>query len=420
MSKLFLCAPNLVLGFITTNPNFDPLSQKHSSFPISLRFKCCTATPTTTITITASESKSKSKSDRYPFPVSYLINNFDFSPESALKYFNNGHLGFNTVEKPNSVINFFLNNGFSHSDIRIIIRKSPSLLSSRPHKRLLPKFEFFLSKGVSSSDFVPLLTANPQILRSSLENRIIPLFELLSKFLKTNKDIIACLIICSQLSAHPCERIVANINLLTDFGVCNSAIARLFKTRPSIFGSTDLIKSLEEVKGLGFDPSVINFGIALMAKKGMSEKLWDEKVDTFKKWGWSDEVVSRAFRSHPAVMLVSIDKINLVMSFWVNQLGWNSLAITKKPLVLSYSLQKRIIPRALVLQYLLMKGLRNKDASLVIPFTYTEDLFLNKFVFSFKEESDYLLKLYEEKIKLANTKEKKGINLLRKIRPLIF
>ncbi|CAJ2657199.1 unnamed protein product [Trifolium pratense] len=79
--------------------------------------------------------------------------------------------------------------------------------------------------------------------------------------------------------------------------------------------------------------AMINFGIALMAKKGMSEKLWDEKVDTFKKWGWSDEVVSHAFRSHPGVMLVSIDKINLVMSFWVNQLGWNSLAITKKPLV---------------------------------------------------------------------------------------
>ncbi|PNX67182.1 mTERF protein, partial [Trifolium pratense] len=32
-----------------------------------------------------------------------------------------------------------------------------------------------------------------------------------------------------------------------------------------------------------------------MAMKGMSEKLWDEKVDTFKKWGWSDEVVSHAF-----------------------------------------------------------------------------------------------------------------------------
>jgi mTERF domain-containing protein len=52
-----------------------------------------------------------------------------------------------------------------------------------------------------------------------------------------------------------------------------------------------------------------------------------------------------------------------------------------------------------------MKGLRKKNASLVSPFTCSEKLFLSKFVFSFKEESDYLLKLYEDNMKLAYTKE---------------
>jgi len=42
---------------------------------------------------------------------------------------------------------------------------------------------------------------------------------------------------------------------MTDFGVCESTIARLLQKRPSIFGQTGLIKSLE-VKGLGFDPSM--------------------------------------------------------------------------------------------------------------------------------------------------------------------
>ncbi|WJX27911.1 hypothetical protein P8452_16687 [Trifolium repens] len=95
---------------------------------------------------------------------------------------------------------------------------------------------------------------------------------------------------------------------MTDFGVCDSVIARFLQTRPSIFGSTDLIKSLEEVKGLGFDPSMTTFEAALMAKKCISKKLWNQKVDVFKKWGWSDEVVFQAFRSNPSLMLVSIDK----------------------------------------------------------------------------------------------------------------
>jgi len=272
------------------------------------------------------------------------------------------------------------------------------------------KFEYFLSKGASSSHIISLLTANPQILHISLEKRIIPLFELLSRFFKSSKDIILCLIRYSAaFTINPYRFIVANINLMTDFGVSDNVIASLLKSRPSIFGSKDLIKSLEEVKSLGFDPSMTTFGVALVAKNRLSKKNWDEKVDAFKKWGWSDEDVIRAFRCQPNLMLTSIDKINSVMSFWVNQLGWDSLALAKFPQMFCYSLEKRIIPRAFVVQFLLMKGLREKNASLVAPFTYSEKLFLSKFVFSFKEESDYLLKLYEEKMKHAYTMENNGM-----------
>jgi len=100
----------------------------------------------------------------------------------------------------------------------------------------------------------------------------------------------------------------------------------------------------------------------------------------------------------PSLMLTSLDKIDLVMNFWVNQLGWNSLALAKCPDIFSFSLEKRIIPRASVLQFLLTKGLREKNRNLAVPLTYREELFLSKFVFSF-------YKLYEEKIKLASIKE---------------
>ena len=202
---------------------------------------------------------------------------------------------------------------------------------------------------------------------------------------------------------------MTNINLMTDFGVSDNVIASMLQSRPSVFGSKDLIKSLEEVKCLGFHPSKTTFGIALAVKKGLSKKLWDEKVDAFKKWGWSDEDVIRVFRSQPNLMFVSIDKIDLLMSFWVNRLGWNSLALTKWPHMFSYSLEKRIIPRASVMQFLLMKVLRKKNASLVRPFGYSENMFLSKYVYNFKEESDYLLKLYDGKMKLAYTKENNGM-----------
>jgi len=385
LSKWFF-SQNAVSGIISTTPKFNN--------PLLQHFSITRFSTTTT----------------HPFAVSYLINNFGFSHESALKAFNNKQVRFNTPDQPDSVITFFQNYGFSHQNIRIIIKKAPSFLSSQPHNMLLPKFQFFLSKGASSSDIVLLLTANPRFLQSSLEKRIIPLFELLSRFLKTNKDIIICLIRHSTaFSMNSYHLIVDNVNLMSDFGVSDNVIASMLQSRPSIIGSKDLIKSLEEVKNLGFDPSMTTFVVALAAKKCLSKKLWDEKVHAFKKWGWSDEAVFRAFRIQPNVMLVSIDKIDSLMSFWVNQLGWNSLALTKRPHIFSYSLEKRITPRASVLQFLLMKGLPKNNVSLVTPFTYSEKLFLNKFVFSFKEESDYLLKLYEEKMKLAYTKENNGM-----------
>jgi mTERF domain-containing protein len=167
---------------------------------------------------------------------------------------------------------------------------------------------------------------------------------------------------------------------------------------------------VEELKDLGFNPSKITFGIALEAKLTVNKTLWKEKVDAFKKWGWSDEDVIQAFRRQPHCMLVSVDKINSVLSFWVNQLGWDSLALAIGPSVFSNSLEKRIIPRASVVQFLLKKGLRNKNASLTYPFVVPEKLFLNAFIMRFKEESSYLLKLYEEKLSPAQTSDKIGMS----------
>ncbi|XP_020220574.1 uncharacterized protein LOC109803418 isoform X3 [Cajanus cajan] len=112
----------------------------------------------------------------HSFTVSYLINNCAFSPETALKA--SERVRFDTAEKPDSVIAFFRNNGFSNSQINSIFRRIPDLLTCNPHKRVLPKFQFLASKGASNSDIVQLVNRCPRLLTSSLENNVIPTFEL--------------------------------------------------------------------------------------------------------------------------------------------------------------------------------------------------------------------------------------------------
>ncbi|GAU10001.1 hypothetical protein TSUD_301270 [Trifolium subterraneum] len=334
------------------------------------------------------------------FAVSYLINNFDFTPQYASKLCSIYEIRFQTSEKPDLVLNFFRNNGFSETQLCSIISKAPRLLTCDPFIRVVPKFEFFLSKGASKSDIVNMVSKYPRLLYSSLENHIVPTYELLYRFLQSHT--IACAIYYPKILID--YRVPGNIRLLIEIGVPNPNIVRLLQkqSRGLNMNTHCMLKLVEELKDLGFNPSKTTFGRALEAKLSVNKTLWKKKVDAFKKWGWSNEDIVEAFRKRPNFMVTSIDKINLVMDFWVNQLGWDALAVGTIPWVIEYSLERRIIPRAQVVQFLLKKGLREKNTNLTTPFKLSDKLFLHRYIKRYKEESSYLLKLYEEKLTLKD------------------
>jgi mTERF domain-containing protein len=372
------------------NNNFTfPLIIHHYPSPCSLHFSTNTSDNSTS------------------FAVSYLINTFNFSSKFASKLCSTYDVRFQTAENPDSVLNFFKNNGFSETQLRYMIPKAPWLLSCNLSLRVIPKFEFLLSKGASKSDIVNIVGKNPMVLSPSLENHTVPTYELLYRFMKSDKKTIALVIHKPYLLTS--HTVSYNINLLLDIGVKDSTIIRLFELRncTRLLQTNHLPKLVEELKNSGFIPSKTFFVIALLAKTSVTKRLWEEKVDAYKKWGWSDEDVVEAFRKNPHCMLTSIHKINSVMNFWVNQMDWDARAIAKAPHILLLSLEKRITPRALVVQFLLESGLIKEKASLTYPLVVSENLFRDAYLKRFKEES-YLLKLYEDKLDLAST-DKNGM-----------
>jgi hypothetical protein len=107
----------------------------------------------------------------------------------------------------------------------------------------------------------------------------------------------------------------SNVKLLLDQGMNNSKIAMLFRIWPKIYSSSNLLHTVEELKQLGFNSSNCSFGVALLAKRSLNKTRWDHKVETFKKWGWSDEHILHAFKKHPTCMLSSTHQIDAVVSF---------------------------------------------------------------------------------------------------------
>ncbi|CAL5183782.1 unnamed protein product [Lathyrus oleraceus] len=341
---------------------------------------------------------SSSSSKNHTFTLNYLIQNLAFSPQTASKI--STKVLLHNSQNPDSVLALFKTYGFSNSQISSIIKKCPKLLIFNPNKTILPKLHFFLTKGASTSDLIQIVTKNPRFLYLSLQNSITPSYDLVKKFLLSDQSTIASIKIypCFICSKTPSQ----NIQFLLQNGVPESKVVTfLLQNRNNLLTQNPPLfkKVVVELMELGFNPKTTFFTVALGAK--IMKPIWETKIGLYKKWGWSEENIVSAFVMYPWCMLTSESKIEASMSFFVNHMGWDSLVLAKNPILLSLSLEKRVIPRAFVLKFLESKGLI-KYAKLAAPFKVSEDLFLKRYVNRFKEESSQLLKLYEEKKYVSN------------------
>lgn len=338
---------------------------------------------------------STSVSDSHSFTVSYLINSCSFSAESASSA--SKLVSFDSPEKPDSVISFFKNRGFSNAHIAFIIGKYPRLLLSDPTKTLLPKFEFLYSRGASSSEVSKIIVKAPKILRRSVNEHLIPAFDFLKGHLLSNDRTIASIKrFPSIIADFRQNQLSGSVRMLLDVGVPEANVMYFLLYQPRMFTmDLDRFKEiLEDVLKMGFDPSKSSFVQAVHAIRAMSKTTWVWKLGIYKRWGLSEKEILAGFRSHPWCMTLSEEKIMSGMDYFVNKLGWEAAAVVKSPVLLSFSLKGRTIPRASVLLFLFQKGLTKKKFMLVKPYMYTETQFLQKFVNPHLEKAPELSKLY--------------------------
>ncbi|XP_025012028.1 transcription termination factor MTERF6, chloroplastic/mitochondrial-like [Ricinus communis] len=342
-----------------------------------------------------------SDGNQHSFTVSYLIKTYGFSPESALSI--SKRVNFEDPKIPDLFLSFFKNLGFSQTQISKITRKSPQTLSANLEKSIFPKVEFFISKGASTTGLIRIFTLYPWLFRRSLENQLIPSFNFFRDFHHSDGKTITAIkrfphILMLQLEAD----VTPNINTLREYGVPASKVSLFVHCFPQLIGTrADMSKKIvEEVKKMGFDPSKSKFVVAITVLTGTSRSMWDRKVDVYKRWGWSTEDIYRAFAKNPWCMTISEDKLMAVMDLYVNKLNLESSVIAHRPLLLSLSLKKRLVPRASVIQFLSSKGLIKMDSGITRVFEYTEKDFMEKCINCY-EEAPQLLKLHNENLELS-------------------
>lgn len=282
------------------------------------------------------------------------------------------------------------------------MKKRPFLLLAHPENTLLPKLDFFLSLGISSSDLARTLSSDPTLLTRSLENQIIPSYGFLKSVLLSDEKVVSALKRTTWifLEDHS-KNLIPNLELLRNVGVPHSCISLLLTHFPEAMMERreQFGEIVKEVKGMGFDPKKSTFVLAVHALCGKGNKsIWERCLEVYRSWGWSKDDIFAAFRKHPHCMMLSEKKIMKTMDFFVNKMGWPTKEIVHCPVVLFFSLERRIIPRCRALRVLLSKGLVKKDISLNTVLLPVEKCFLDRFVTKFLEDVPELLSVYEGKL----------------------
>ncbi|XP_031273764.1 transcription termination factor MTERF8, chloroplastic-like [Pistacia vera] len=342
----------------------------------------------------------KKQPKQHSFTVSYFINSCGLSPEIAASL--SKKVAFETPENPDSVLGLFRKYGFTDAQISKLIKKRPEVLVSSVEETLLPKLEFFHSVGISCTDLGNVLCSNPFFWRSSLEKQIIPNYNFLKSLVSNNEKIVD--VWKRAIHLHDAQkRVVPNISALKGIGVTQSGISALVTSHPSVLceRSEKFDEYVKKVIEMGFNPSTSAFIHALTAVTSMSNNTWEQKLKVYRSWGWSEIDFWLAFRSIPRCMTLSVENINSKMDFFVNKMGWQPSEVARTPVALSYSLEKRIIPRCRVLRVLLLNDLIKKNFSMSYVLQTSEKLFTVNFLSKYQEQVPQLFDIYQGKFDLS-------------------
>ncbi|XP_006842722.2 uncharacterized protein LOC18432558 [Amborella trichopoda] len=387
--------PTLRKSLALAKPHFLYKPQFLFSLPFSLSSSLSFNDYSSSLSLPRFTSSSTSAS--LPSIVTVLMDYVGLSMESAMNA-SSCLLHLKTTEKPLSVINFLKKSDFSDTHVQTIICKRPQLLKANVEKTLKPKFRAFHDLGLLGCDLGHIISADPVILTKSTEKQILPKLEFLKNYLHTNEKVVRALKKSSWILIFDIEkRLVPNIRLLESYGVEDSQLHKLLLRQPRFFTKEPkrFKEIAERVKEMGFDPNSGLFSNAILAMSWLSRETWQAKVELCKNFGWSEEDVICAFRRSPYLFSLSEKKLKMGMDYFINVLKLDKFYLVLHPVLFSLSLEGRVIPRHRVLQALRSKNLLKKDVEFTSFCKRAENVFLQRYVLSFGNEAEYLLRVYK-------------------------
>ncbi|KAG1368828.1 transcription termination factor MTERF2, chloroplastic [Cocos nucifera] len=329
--------------------------------------------------------------------VRYLISSVGLSPEEALKASRILPANLQSPENPDSVLRFLKETGLTPAHIKTLIFWHPRLLCANVRKTLAPRARVLESGGFGGQMLVQLLRSNPYAL--SL-NAVLPRLRFWRAFFGGDeRNLLRALKRNRTLINNDINRkITPIISLLRSYGLSDQDIATvMMRVNGFIFRKPDSMKALiEQTEELGFPRGSGMFVQGLSVVAMLKRETLKEKMELFKGFGWSEADLLAAVKKNPNILTLSGQNVRLKMKFLEGQVGCQQSYIKRRPSLLAYSMEKRLLPRHYVLQTLKSKKLIKKDRDLSPVMTMSEKQFVDKFILIYKEQVPNLHQIYTD------------------------
>ncbi|XP_059279870.1 transcription termination factor MTERF9, chloroplastic-like [Lycium ferocissimum] len=336
------------------------------------------------------------------FMVKYLINSLGFSKEEAISSSAKVSYHINTDKNPDLFINFLKQTGFSNTQIKILVSKSPDLLFYDVERILKPKLHCLTELGLSGSDIVKILLRDWTFFSRGLDTHIRPVIKCLRILLGSDENVVKVIKKTSWLISYNGGITIQDcLNLLQSVGCSNDKIKNFVLTRPGILklGAKKLEETLHRVeKEFGVSPDSAMFLHIVSVLASHSRSNLDKKVEIFKSFGWSDSDVLTMLQKLPYCVGLSDAKVRTALTFLMNELGHESVYIASRPSLLMCSLEKRVRPRYEIWKLVNEKKLTKCKWGFYTVVSCPESRFLEKYVLPLKAELPDLYDLYIKNI----------------------
>jgi len=298
-----------------------------------------------------------------------------------------------SASNPDAILALLSSAGLSRADIAAVVSAEPLLLRTSV-KKLAPRLLALRDRvGLSTPQITRFLLVAS---RALLSCDVTPRLEFFTSFYGSFDRVLLAAKRSMFLFSTSLERIIKpNIALFRQGGVLDVAKVCLKNPWVLTFKPERVKEFMLRAEELGVPAASPMFGQAVAIVCCVSPEKVAAKFEFFKRTlGCSESEVSIAVSRMPQILGLSDATLLRKIEFLVNEAAMEPQYIVQRPILLTFSLEKRLVPRHHVMKVLQEKGLLNSNMNLFTLAHLREDAFKSKFIDGHKDSVPGLADAY--------------------------